>query len=123
MNTTVASGNTANQEPRHFIARRGWGILFGGEREPGLQAGEEFYPGLFVDQVPRLLVPAAALFGALPALEVAGVVEAEDDLVLVVRITWPEYVRAEVARELGCGGRDPHDPLFELLFVPLLHPT
>ena len=79
----------------HFVARRGRIALFGGECEPGLQSGEYPYPGLLVDQVTRLLVPAAALFGALPALQVAGVVELEDDLVLVVVGTArPEDVRA-----------------------------
>jgi hypothetical protein len=76
-----------------------------------------------VEHVPAPHVPAAALFGVLPAFEIARVVELEDDLVLiVVRAARPEDVRAKVAGEFGGSGRDPGDPLFELLLAPRLHP-
>ncbi len=59
------------------------------------------------------------LVGALSTLEVAGMVEAEDDLVLVlVGTARPKDIRAEVARGSGGGSRDPHGPIFELLRNP-----
>jgi hypothetical protein len=39
---------------------------------------------LFVQEGPRLTEPAVTFFGVLPGVQVAGVVEPEDDLVLVV---------------------------------------
>src|SRR5919199_723674 len=49
-------------------------------------------------------------------------IEAEDDLVLViVGITRPKYLRAEVPREVVGGGEDAGDPLLELSLMPRLH--
>ena len=51
-------------------------------------------------------------------------VELEDYLVLiVVGPARPEDVGAEVARKLAGSGREPGDPLFELLLVPRLYPA
>jgi hypothetical protein len=57
-------------------------------------------------------------FRVLPGVQVARVVEPEDDLVLVVVVlAGAEYFRAEVARKPIGGGKDAGDPFFELLLA------
>src|SRR5215212_8563678 len=100
---------------RHLVARRGWISLFRRKREPGLEAGEDAYVGLLFDEVLGPVEPVAAFPGLFPALEVARVVELEDDLVLVVlRTTRADDVRSEVAWEAARRREDAGGPLLEL---------
>ena len=96
-------GEREDREPGyqcHLVARRWWNSLFRRKREPGLEAGKDAYVGLLFDEVLGPVEPVAAFPGLFPALEVARVVELEDDLVLVVlRTTRADDVRSEVAWE------------------------
>jgi len=70
---------------------------------------------LFIQEGPRLAEPVVTFFRGLPGVQVTGVVEPEDDLILVVvMLAGAEYLRAEIARKLVRGGKDTGDPFFEL---------
>src|SRR5215210_4632954 len=111
-------GEREDREPgyqRHLVARRRWSSLFRRKRESGLEAGKDAYVGLLFDEVLGPVEPVAAFPGLFPALEVARVVELEDNLVLVVlRTTRADDVRSEVAWEAARRREDAGGPLLEL---------
>ena len=65
-----------------------------------------------------------AFLGVLPGVQVARVIEAEDDPVLVILgvVAGTEYLRAKIAGEPVRGGEYAADLLFELSLAALLDP-
>jgi hypothetical protein len=118
-------GEREDREPSyrcHLIARRRWISLFRRKREPGLEAGEDAYVGLLFDEILGPVAPVAAFPRLFPALEVARVLELEDDLVFVVLwTTRADDVRSEVAGEAARRREDAGGPLLELPLVARLH--
>ena len=117
--------NREDREPGddgHLVAGRRRFSRFRGQREPGLEARKDVDLLLLVQQGSRLAEPVVAFLGVLPGVQIARVVEAEDDPVLVILgvVAGTEYLRSEIARELVRGGEDAGDPLFELSLAALL---
>src|ERR687889_937432 len=93
------------------------------KREPCLQPSADPYV-LLVDEGLYPAQPRSSFVGLLPPLEVARVVELEEDLELVVvRVAGPHDVGPEIARKLLHGTENARDPLLELLLFPGFYPS
>src|SRR5919199_1147014 len=112
----VTMGKTPSQvtpgHEDHLVAGRRWLPGLRGQREPGLEAREDVYL-LLVLQGLGLAEPALVLLGVLPGVEVAGMVEAEDDPVLVIFlvVVGAEHLRAEITGSLAHRVEDAREPL------------
>lgn len=118
-------GEREDREPgyqRHLVARRRWIAFLGGKRKPGFEASEDAYVGLLLDELLGLVEPVVAFPGLFPALEVARVVELEDDLVFVVfGAARTDDVRTKITGKPVRRRENTGDPLLELPLTARLY--